>query len=231
MYQIGDDNDGGTFYYEDDKFEPIDPEEDEHDDVMASDPSVIEVPITKKYGIVCYFRKQDEKTSEHVWNVFAEWRSGSNLIHSEFYFTRHKKTLSVDSAHPVFMQKGGAKYANKERWEGLYVNLFFCLIYMYRVIWVHKAQYRHVYNFCKFRLGQAFDSKGIYFFDLRQCCTGYQNKWVCSRLMTAALIDAGILPPEINPMSTTPGSLRKNLDIIKQSGNYVIEKYDIEKPF
>lgn len=202
----------GKIYYEDNDNDTESIALDDEDEEEESYENKRYIP--KKYGIVCYFRKQDERTSENIWNRLASMRTGSNLIHSEFYFARHKKTLSVDSTHPVYMQKGPTKYTNTEKWEGV-------------VIWVTKAEYKGTYKYCKLRLGNQFDSKGIYFFDFRECCTGGIDTWVCSRLMASALVHAGVFSATVNPMSVTPAILRRMLNEKEMQEKYCIEEYDI----
>jgi len=218
------DEDEQYMLYEDDNLHTeVQDEGPGTDDVTGSDQSEIcEIPVTTKYGIVCYFRKQDEKTRDHTMNNLASWLTGSDIIHSEFYFTRHETTVSVDSSHPVYMRRdttNKARYKDKDKWEGI-------------VIWVPREQYYAAFNYCKKQLGKPFDSKGIYFYPFRQCCTSISgSSWVCSRLMAGALVSAGIFGPEVNPMQTSPADIYQILMRMKDIGTYPICKYDIRKRY
>ena len=202
--------------YEDDDLDRKYDDEKEQETEEYNDPdNSIRLHVDKKYGVVCYFRRQDKVTSGYLWNRLAAMRTKSEWIHSEFYFTKHDTTLSVDSAHPVYMRRGGNKYNDTSKWEG-------------RVIWLPREQYYRVYRFCKSQLGRPFDTKGIYCYDLRELCTlPFGQVWVCSRLMTSALVSNDVLPPNINPMKTSPALLMDRLNELEKDGRYSVEIYEM----
>lgn len=174
--------------------------------------NVYTLEVPKKYGVVCYFRKHNEVTKNSIWNVLASMRTGSNLIHSEFYFTKHNVTISIDSQYPVYLRRGGNAYWIKDNWEGW-------------VIWLPKKVYYDIYKTCTQQLGTKFDLPGICCFDFRECCSvpfGYN--WICSRLMAYALVKAAVLPPYVNYMRTTPAQLRDHVRTIDDP-TIIVEPY------
>lgn len=173
----------------------------------------MEAEYEEKYGIVFCFRLQDERTRKYLMNYLAMLRTASPCIHSEFYFINDATTVTVDSRRPVTFINFGNDYSDDKRWE--------CY-----VLWVSKEVYNRVYEFCKKQKGVPFDHGGIYCFDFRECCTSprKKNAWICSRLMTASLVHAGVLSTQTDVSRVAPSDLRELL-LTQISKTHTVERY------
>lgn len=162
-------------------------------------------------GIVCCFRKHDEKTNRSMMNRLAACYTASPYIHAEFYFPADVCTVTVDSRRPVTFIDYGKDYSDPKEWE--------CY-----VIWVEREQYLRVFNFCRSQEGKPFERSGIWFFFLSRIFTRRADgeSWICCRLMCEALKKGGILPCNIDSHLVTPSSLR---ELVLELKGYAVEEY------
>lgn len=162
-------------------------------------------------GIVCCFRKIDERTRKSWMNWFASQWSASPYIHAEFYFMFDAVTVTVDTRKPVTFIDYGNDYSDRNKWE--------CY-----VIWVHRSNYVRVYNYCRKQERKPFDKSGIYCFGCTRLCTSGSDgeAWICTRLMCEALKKGDVLDYSVDSYSITPTRLR---ELILEQNRWNVERY------
>jgi hypothetical protein len=164
------------------------------------------------HGVQIMFRKLEAIAMRSLWNRLASWRSGSPYIHCEAYFIDDNVTVTTDTRRPVTFIEGGNDYSDRRKWEGI-------------LIWMPKSNYDLVYQYCAAQEGKPFDTWGIMCYDFRQCITitSEDQNFICSRLLTKALINGDVIPSSINPTCIRPDQLR---NILLEESRFPIENFE-----
>lgn len=162
------------------------------------------------------FMHQSAFTRTNYWNLCIQWVTGSDVIHCEVYFPATRESLSVDGAHPVFLEVD--KNYTYVDWD------------MYNVQ-VTEEQYHAMYRWAQTQVGKPFDEQAFRCYLCSGMCTpaGKEPKaWLCSRLTVAALKHGGIIPAWVSEYTLSPSGLRSNLLKMHAEGSIQLEQMVVE---
>jgi hypothetical protein len=137
----------------------------------------------------------DDKARVHFKNRIAESQTGSPYTHCELYFPITGETYTIDSTRTSGFLKN--KDYTKRKWE--FVELL-----------VPETNYNLVYEYCKKHTGEEFSYATMlsYVFPVGCCVSPKPETWICSRLITSALVEGGVLPSDMTPDGASPKDVR-----------------------